>query len=95
MADQRCPICDAEVTPSLRYPSYVCVACVRLASAADGRRVEFWDYPDFGGRYIESREPYMSEECFVRGVRCYAAIAYMGGTVIRPAPQGPHATNSA
>lgn len=85
MTIQRCPICASEVVPSPRYPEYVCLACVRSATARDGRRVEFWDYPDFGGRYVDTREPYDTDECFVQGVRCYAAIAYMGGTVIRPA----------
>ena len=79
---QRCPVCSAEVPWYPRYPRYVCRACDALAGAEDGRLVRFYDEPVFAGRYADTGEPYASDVCFIRGVRCRARPAHLGGVVI-------------
>jgi hypothetical protein len=38
------------------------------------------------GTYADSGEPYLLEECFVRGIRCRAEEARFGGVVIEIDP---------
>lgn len=38
------------------------------------------------GRYADSGEPYLLEECFVRGIRCRVEEARFGGVVIEIEP---------
>lgn len=71
----------------MRYPNYVCLTCAADAVNASGRKLEFSNASFSGGYvawYADTREPYDSHECFVRGVRCHADEAHMGGIVIRP-----------
>ena len=85
---QFCPICRAEVTPRVRYPRYLCAACMARATAPDGGRLEFFNASMSGGyaaRYAETKADYPSHDCVVDGVRCRADEAYMGGIVIQPA----------
>ena len=87
MSEQRCPICDGLVEPNTRYPNYVCSTCASDAVDAVGRKLEFYNESFSGGyvaRYADTHQPYDSHECFVRGIRCYADEAHMGGIVIRP-----------
>ena len=41
MATQFCPICSTAVPPNPRYPRYLCPSCIRKATSADGRLLEF------------------------------------------------------
>lgn len=87
MVEQRCPICDALVHPSARYPVYLCPACASEAVDSTGRALEFSNVSVSGGflaRYADTGEAYGSHECFVRGVRCFADEAYLGSIVVRP-----------
>ncbi|MBX7134622.1 MAG: hypothetical protein K1X67_18295 [Fimbriimonadaceae bacterium] len=73
--------------PSARYPNYLCHTCAAEAADASGRKLEFSNESFSGGyvaRYADDKTPYDSHECFVRGVRCHADEAHMGGIVIRP-----------
>lgn len=86
MNGQSCPICSVTVEPSTRYPTYVCSTCASDAVDVSGRKLEFFNESFSGGyvaRYADTLEPYDSHECFVRGVRCHADEAHMGGIVIR------------
>jgi hypothetical protein len=56
--------------------------------SADGRRVAFYNEAVSGGcigQYVDIEVEYPSLECFIRGVRCLAEEAHMGGTLIQPA----------
>lgn len=83
---QFCPICGAEVSVSARYPNYVCGRCADKASAADGRKLKFFNESLSGGFlafYDETNEPYNSHVCFIEGAECWADEARFGGIVIR------------
>jgi hypothetical protein len=82
---QLCPICRNSVEPNRRYRRYVCNACVDKAVSADGRRVAFYNANLFGGcvgEYVDTREPYLSEDCIIAGIKCQAEEARFGGIVI-------------
>lgn len=71
---QLCPICMASTEASLRYPRYVCRACLADGVEVAGKRVP-----------VASLDVYMDQvECLVRGVRCRAREAYMGGVIVEP-----------
>jgi hypothetical protein len=61
---------------------------MNLATDKSGKGVAFYNITGDGhgcqGRYQESGKLYRGNVCFVRGVKCYAEEAYMGGIVIRP-----------
>lgn len=85
MTLQSCSVCSADVSPNPRYPRYVCPACVAKASSADGRILEFFNTDASGGyaaRYGDTKEPYLSNECFIDGIPCSAYEARLGGVVI-------------
>jgi len=95
--DQRCPICSVVVGPHARYPRYVCGACAAAARSADGRPLSFVNADVSGGyraEYADTREPYGSHECFVRGVRCWADEARFGGIVIQASEDQPEPPTS-
>src|SRR5688500_15724090 len=86
-AKQYCPICGAEVAPSLRYPSYVCRDCYQKAVDSSGRALRFYNESFSGGfiaNYADTDEDYGSHVCFIDGVECWADEAHFGGIVIRP-----------
>jgi hypothetical protein len=83
-----CPICHSPALDSARYPDRLCPACVFEATDAQGRPLTFGNSTMGGGfeaRYAESGAPYAGHECFVRGVRCRADEAHLGGIVVQPA----------
>lgn len=83
---QRCPICSASVRANARYPRYVCNDCAGDVRGKDGRALVFFNIDMSGGyraEYADTREPYDAHECVVRGVRCYADEARLGGIVIQ------------
>jgi len=69
-----------------RYPRAVCADCVRQACDAQGRLLDFYNESMSGGFaavYRQTGERYESHECFIRGVRCYADEARLGGIVVQ------------
>jgi len=92
---QKCPICDCDVRVNPRYPRYLCRDCASEAASEDGRRLAFAN-TDFSGGfeawYTDTKEPYKSNLCYVRGCRCWAKEARFGGIVIqalRPGEERP------
>ena len=86
IAEQHCPICRASVAPNNRYPRYVCDACAVKASSVDGRLLQFGNANMSGGfvaEYADNGAEYLSHECYIEGVKCYADEAKFGGIVIQ------------
>ena len=84
MTLQSCSVCSVCVSQNPPYPRYVCPACVAKASSADGRKFEFFNTDTSGGyaaRYEDTKEPYLSNECFIDGIPCSAYEARFGGGV--------------
>jgi hypothetical protein len=84
---QVCPVCHAEVAPSLRYPRYLCGACAARAVDEEGRPLQFFNESLTGGFvavYADTGEQRESHLCVVDGIGCRADEAYMGGIVVRP-----------
>ncbi|MFN1835254.1 hypothetical protein AB2B38_008330 [Balneola sp. MJW-20] len=92
--EQRCPICDKNVTPIERYPNYVCVDCQERMTDKEGRRVDFAERSEqrdgviylkgIGGYYVDTDENYDSLFCFIDGSKFRASEARFGGVVIQP-----------
>jgi hypothetical protein len=83
---QRCPICAKPVEPSQRYPHYVCHDCAIKASSQDGRALEFHNeniWGGFVGKYADTGVQYLSHDCYIDGIKCYADEARFGGIVIQ------------
>ena len=72
---------------SARYPRMLCESCKLAATDRAGRVVRFFN-EDLGGGfravYADSEAVYPSHECWVRGTKCWAEEAHMGGIVIQP-----------
>ncbi len=84
---QSCPICQTEVSPSPRYPRYLCDDCYRRATDETGRLLTFSNISFSGGSvaaYADTGEPRNSHICFVDGVECWADEARFAGIVIQP-----------
>ena len=82
MAEQRCPICQAEVKPSQRYPNYVCNACQVRMVDENNHPIHFHNTDVFG-----KVEPVST--AFIDGVEVNASEAHFGGIVIRPKKPSP------
>ena len=83
---QNCPVCSKPVEPSQRYPRYVCHECASRASSHDGRAIEFHNVSFSGGfaaKYADSGKEYLSHDCYIDGIKCYADEARFGGIVIQ------------
>ena len=83
---QVCPICSKPVEPSQRYPRHVCHDCAIKASSQDGRALEFYNESFSGGfiaKYADNRGEYLSHDCYIDGIKCYADEARFGGIVIQ------------
>ncbi len=84
---QICPLCDAPVEISERYPNYVCGNCYQRAKDEDGRPLKFHNASFSGGfvaKYADTGEERDSHLCYIDGIKCWADEAHMGGIVIRP-----------
>lgn len=92
--EQHCPICNASVQPSPRYPHYLCGECSKLLTDVAGRPITlrtisqsaagaYGEYEDGSRTELEATTPY-SVIVHCDGVRCQAQEAYMGGIVIQP-----------
>lgn len=83
---QHCPICNAKVPDSSRYPKYICKKCVQKITDKNGRKVYFANSDIYGdgcqGHY-DKENKYEGDICFVNGIECYAQAAYFGGIVIQ------------
>ena len=80
-----CPICNTELKPEARYPSYICQECSSRATDEKGRKLKFNNIDLSGGFtavYEDSGEPYNSHVCYIDGVKCRADEARFGGIVI-------------
>ena len=86
--DERpCPVCGAPASFSERYPRRLCPACVLEATDARGRPLSFSNTSLSGGfeaRHADGGAAHDGHECFVRGVRCRADEAKLGGIVVQP-----------
>ena len=83
---QYCPICSKPVEPSQRYPRHVCHECASRASSHDGHALEFHNVSFSGGfaaKYADSGKEYLSHDCYIDGIKCYADEARFGGIVIQ------------
>jgi hypothetical protein len=84
-----CPICGQARPEFERYPHAICSDCAAQAESADGRPLRFGNLAMSGGlagTYADRGDPYLLDECFVRGVRCRAEEARFGGVVIEIEP---------
>jgi hypothetical protein len=85
---QHCPVCNTYVKYSSRYPNYVCAKCTVLATDKDGKKVQFYNVTISGngvqGKYVDEEKLYRSPFCFIKGIKCKAEEAYLGGVVLRP-----------
>ena len=83
---QCCPICKKYVKSSSRYLNYICKKCILLASDENNKPVYFHNTEVSGhgcaGRYLSINKPYLSNTCYVKGIKCNAQEAYFGGIVI-------------
>jgi len=81
-----CPICEKELRPYARYPSYVCNECSSKAVSKTGRKLIFSNI-DFSGGYAayyeDTKKEYDSHLCFIDGIECFADEARFGGIVIQ------------
>lgn len=88
---QHCPTCNRYVKYDERYPNYICVKCIDLAADKDGKAIVFYNITQDGhgcqGKYIASEKLYRSSFCYIKGIKCKAQEAYLGGIVIRPVGQ--------
>ncbi len=84
--EQRCPICSAAVEPNVRYKNYICFHCCALAVDEEGRKLGFGN-ESFSAGFVawdeDTKETRRSHICFIKGVKCWADEAHMGGVVIR------------
>jgi hypothetical protein len=84
-----CPTCGQARPEFARYPLAVCSACAAETTSMDGRPLRFGNLAMSGGlagNYADTGEPYLLTGCLVRGVRCRAEEAHMGGVVIQTDP---------
>lgn len=89
MKFQKCPVCNAEVTPSERYPHYLCDDCVKRAVNKEGDSVKFFNTGFFGGFVAVTEKDGIQEKsenhiCFVDDKKFYADEARFGGIVVVP-----------
>ncbi len=87
---QHCPLCGKAVRYSQRYPDYVCRECSTVVTTLDGVPVSMSNISASGGFQMHDSETgellaTRGAVVLVRGVRCYADEAHMGGIVIRRA----------
>lgn len=86
---QYCGFCRQEVSPSPRYPNYLCEACTKRITDPDGRRVDYFNTDPMGygcqGYYAgtNGQERYDTNSCYIEGVACEAEEARFGGIVIQ------------
>ena len=89
---QYCPICNAEVKFSSRYPNYLCNSCAEKKTDIRGEKVIFYNTHLMGhgcqGYYLrnDKLEEFPGNVCYVAGIECFASEGYFGGIITRPKP---------
>lgn len=85
---QHCPTCNTYVKYNERYPNYVCNKCISLATDKSSNQIAFYNITNSGhgcqGQYLADGKLYRGIICYIKGIKCFAEEAYMGGIVIRP-----------
>jgi len=85
---QHCPTCNRYKKFSERYPDQVCDKCTKLATDKAGKPIAFYNITNDGhgcqGKYIDGGTLYRGNVCYIRGIKCNADEAYIGGIIIRP-----------
>lgn len=80
---QQCPICQRWVTPSMRYPNYVCYWCTLHITDENGKTLTISNADLLGiGVMVNGVEVESGYPVRVQGVRCTASEAYLGGIVV-------------
>jgi len=88
MSQKQCPICNQQMPFSERYPNSICNAHYGECQDLQGNPVTY-ENEDFSGGFvsyhiIEGNIVRRNDgSCMVRGQRCYAGEARMGGVVIQ------------
>ncbi|QSP93906.1 hypothetical protein LPB19_11950 [Marinobacter salinisoli] len=83
--DYSCPICAIELAYYSRNPNYVCDSCVANATDKNGRPLKFFNTDIYGGFeaiYSDTNEKRQGHTCFIKGRKCHAGEARMGGIVV-------------
>ena len=85
---QHCIACNRYVGYNERYPEYVCKNCVELAVDKSGSLIAFFNITNSGhgcqGQFKSDGKLYRGSVCYVKGIKCFAEEAYLGGIVVRP-----------
>lgn len=85
--EQSCPLCNAPVHLSPRYPRWVCSECYKKAAEEYGWPLAFLNEAMSGGfiaYYADTKEKRDPQICHIDGMQCWADETYMGGIVIQP-----------
>lgn len=89
MKMQTCPVCNAIVKSSDRYPNYICMDCVDKAKTSEGFSVQYKN-KDIGGGFVAiidkngMKEKSNNHICFIDSIKCYADETKFGGIVVIP-----------
>ena len=90
-ATKLCPLCSVETPYSERYPNRICNAHYEECYDAQGNAVRYENEDEFGGfvsfHTLENKIVKRNDGiCFIRGIKCSAGEARMGGIVIQILP---------
>ena len=90
-ATKLCPICNQQMPYSERYPNSICGTHYNECTDGSGNHVTFENQDEFGGfvsyHTVENTIVRRNDgTCFVRGIKCSAGEARMGGIVIQVMP---------
>ncbi len=91
LADHHCPVCGAKQRVFLRYPWYICNACLSLAEDGNGRRLQFGNVSFSGGFCYGYTDDTISPPqecreviCLIHGRPVVVSEARFGGVVAQP-----------
>lgn len=80
-----CPICQAQVLHSERYPKQVCNECSERTCDANGRNISFMSWSFAGGllgTYSDTGARYTESFCYIDGIKCRAEEDRFGRGII-------------
>lgn len=80
-----CAICGSRISDNPRYPNMVCTNCQTCITDENGRQVVFFNESMSGGlasQYIDTKEKYNTNQCFINNIKCEAKEGRFGGIVI-------------
>ena len=87
-SEHHCPICNAFMQFTPRYPKAICGKCSENVKDSDGFNVTYFNVSisggfksvhDINGTSVEKED----HICYINGIRCYADEARFGGIVIQ------------